>query len=164
MDVPRTLALAVCFLTVLSACASIEERWAEAHFVGISYPTLYNQVLTTVDSEGFVVRHRFPEAGRLESDWIYGTSQRRVRGPSRRKVFAVIEPDERPDGFVVRLRVAEEVVRKGGLLATNVRASEDWEPFDDNFDDAELLMAKLVALVNAAAEERGPPDEEGGRL
>ena len=53
------------------------------------------------------------------------------------------------DDFRVALRVAEEVIRKGGLLATNVRAWDDWEEFDDNFDDAEYLMAKIQALVQA---------------
>ena len=134
-----------------AACSGTQERWAETRVNDVTYSVLYNLVLTTVDAEGFTVRKREPQSGRIESDWVYGTSQRSVRGPSRRKVFAVIEPLENDD-FRVALRVAEEVIRKGGLLATNVRASDDWEEFDDNFDDAEYLMAKIAALVRAGQE------------
>ena len=147
---PPLLLLALLLPTLLSTagCRQTPERWAETRVDNVTYSVLYNLVLTTIDAEGFTVRKREPQSGRIESDWIYGTSQRRVRGPSRRKVFAVIEPIENDD-FRVALRVAEEVIRKGGLLATNVRASDDWEEFDDNFDDAEYLMAKIQALVQA---------------
>jgi len=138
-------------LLATAGCTSTPERWAETHVNDVTYSVLYNLVLTTVDAEGFTVRKREPQSGRIESDWVYGTSQRSVRGPSRRKVFAVIEPLE-DDDFRVALRVAEEVIRKGGLLATNVRASDDWEEFDDNFDDAEYLMAKISALIKAGQE------------
>ncbi|HZL98696.1 MAG TPA: hypothetical protein VFD43_00460 [Planctomycetota bacterium] len=138
-------------LLLTAACSSTQERWAEAHARGVSYPVLYNLVLSTIDAEGFTVRKREPQKGRIESDWVYGTSQRLVRGPSRRKVFAVIDPSEE-GGFRVAVRVAEEVIRKGGLMATHVRASEDWEEYDDNFDDAEYLMAKIAALIQAGQE------------
>ena len=147
---PQLLLLALLLPPLLAAtgCSSTPERWAETRVDDVTYSVLYNLVLTTIDAEGFTVRKREPQSGHIESDWVYGTSQRRVRGPSRRKVFAVIEPIE-DDDFRVALRVAEEVIRKGGLLATNVRASDDWEEFDDNFDDAEYLMAKIQALVQA---------------
>jgi len=131
-----------------AGCSATKERWAETTVHDVSYPVLYNLVLSTVDSEGFPVRRREPQAGRIESEWVYGTSQRLVRGPSRRKAFAVIEP-LKDDDFRVAVRVAEEVIRKGGMLATNVRESEDWEEYDDNFDDAEYLMAKIAALIRA---------------
>ena len=145
---PLVLALLAPLLLLSAGCSATKERWAETRVDDVSYSVLYNLVLTTIDAEGFTVRKREPQSGRIESDWIYGTSQRIVRGPSRRKVFALIEPLE-GDDFRVALRVAEEVIRKGGMLATNVRASEDWEEFDDNFDDAEYLMAKISALVQA---------------
>ena len=143
--------LVLALLLLTAACASTKERWAETRAHDISYPVLYNVVLSTIDAEGFTVRKREPQKGRIESDWVYGTSQRLVRGPSRRKVFAVIEPVDRRV-FRVAVRVAEEVIRKGGLLATHVRASEDWEEYDDNFDDAEYLMAKIAALIEAGQE------------
>ena len=142
------LALLGPVLIATAGCSGTQERWAETHVNDVTYSVLYNLVLTTVDAEGFTVRKREPQSGRIESDWVYGTSQRSVRGPSRRKVIAVIEPVEDND-YRVSLRVAEEVIRKGGLLATNVRASDDWEEFDDNFDDAEYLMAKISALIQA---------------
>jgi hypothetical protein len=146
---PPLLLLALLLPALLSSgCSSTPERWAETRVNDVTYSVLYNLVLTTIDAEGFIVRKREPQSGRIESDWVYGTSQRRVRGPSRRKVFAVIEPIE-GDDFRVAVRVAEEVIRKGGLLATNIRASNDWEEFDDNFDDAEYLMAKIAALLDA---------------
>jgi hypothetical protein len=49
--------------------------------------------------------------------------------------------------WVVRLRVAEEVIRKGGFLNRNVRESDDWEEYRDNFEDAELLAEKVRALL-----------------
>jgi len=145
------LALLAPALLAATSCSGTQERWAETHVNDVTYPVLYNLVLTTVDAEGFTVRKREPQSGRIESDWVYGTSQRSVRGPSRRKVIALIEPVEDED-FRVSLRVAEEVIRKGGLLATNVRESDDWEEFDDNFDDAEYLMAKISALIKAGQE------------
>ena len=147
--------LAVFSAALMPGCASPSERWAEGSFEGVSFSVLYNVVLTTVDAEGYVVRFRNPHKGAFESEWVYGTSQRKVRGPSRRKVYARIEPEE-GDRYLVRLRVAEEVVRKGGMTAVNVRESEDWEPYDDNYEDAEYLMAKLVALISV--EGRPLPD------
>ena len=70
---------------------------------------------------------------------------RSVRGPSRRKVLAEIVPAG--EGYDLRLRVREEVIRKLGLMATDVRRSDDWEPFPDNLDDAEFLMTKMQALL-----------------
>jgi hypothetical protein len=133
--------------SLATACSSVKEHWVESTYGNITFPSLYNVVLTTVDAEGYPVRNRNPGEGRIESEWVYGTSQRVVRGPSRRKVIAEIEPQP-GDLLLVRLRVAEEVVRKGGMTAVNVRESEDWEPFEDNFDDAEYLMAKVAALLN----------------
>jgi hypothetical protein len=144
----------------LAGCASNRERWAEGSFANVSYPVLYNVALTTVDAEGFVVRYRNPQQGEFESDWIYGTSQRVVRGPSRRKVYVRIQPEE-GDRYLVRLRVAEEIVRKGGMMAVNVRESEDWEEFDDNYEDAEYLMAKLVALIRAEGKPLPPAKSAG---
>ncbi|MHC5212299.1 MAG: hypothetical protein ACYTG2_16400 [Planctomycetota bacterium] len=151
--------LAALTVAVHTGCASNSERWAEGSFPGVSYSVLYNVVLTTVDAEGFVVRYRDPQKGAFESEWVYGTSQRVVRGPSRRKVYARIVR-EADDRYMVRLRVAEEVVRKGGLMAVGVRESEDWEPFEDNYEDAEYLMAKLVALVRSEGTQRTPVGEE----
>jgi hypothetical protein len=144
----------------LAGCATQVERWAEGSFDGVTYSVLYNVVLTTVDAEGFAVRHRNPQQGVFESDWIYGTSQRVVRGPSRRKVYARIQAED-GGSFLVRLRVAEEVIRKGGMMAVNVRESEDWETFDDNYEDAEFLMAKLVALIRAEGTPLPPPKKAG---
>ena len=133
---------------LLTGCSSVSERWAEAHFYDISYPSLYGVVVTTVDAEGFAVRDRDPQTAEIHSDWVYGTSMRVVRGPSRRRVHAELLP-QGEDAYLVRLRVEEQVVRKGGMLATNVRESENWEEFDDNYDDAEYLMAKVAALLQA---------------
>jgi hypothetical protein len=140
------LLLPFALLLSLPACSSLGERWAEASFHGISYPSLYAVVLSTVDAEGYAVPLRDPQTAELHSDWIYGTSRSVVRGPSRRRVHAELEPVGE-DGWRVRLRVEEQVIRKGGMLATNVRESENWEEFEDNFDDAEYLMAKIAALL-----------------
>jgi len=148
----RAALLLLPLLLLSAGCSSTPERWAETTVSDVGYSNLYNLVLSTIDAEGFTARKREPQTGHIESDWVYGTSQRLVRGPSRRKVFAVIEPLE-GDSFRVAVRVAEEVIRKGGLLATHVRESEDWEEYDDNFDDAEYLMAKISALVQAASQE-----------
>jgi len=135
-------------LLLLAGCSSFEERWAEARFEDVSYPSIYGVVLATVSAEGYAVPERDPQAGEVHTDWIYGTSRSVVRGPSRRRVHAEIAPlAER--AFRVRLRVEEQVIRQGGLLATNVRESDNWEEFDDNFDDAEYLLAKMNSLLQA---------------
>jgi hypothetical protein len=133
-------------LLLLPACSALTERWAEATFHDLSYPSLYAVVLSTVDAEGYAVTQRDPQTAELHSDWIYGTSRSVVRGPSRRRVHARMEPAGE-GAWRVRLRVEEQVIRKGGMLATNVRESENWEEFEDNFDDAEYLMAKIAALL-----------------
>ena len=135
-------------LLFLAGCTSGSERWAEARFEGISYPSLYGVVLSTFDAEGYPVRERDPSVANMKSDWVYGTSMRMVRGPSRRRAHAELRSVAEGQ-WLVRVRVEEEVVRKGGMMATNVRESENWEPFDDNFDDAEYLMAKIAALLDA---------------
>lgn len=133
-------------LLLLPACSSLGERWAEATFQGLSYPSLYAVVLSTVDAEGYGVPQRDPQTAEIHSDWIYGTSRSVVRGPSRRRVHAeILQAGEA--AWRVRLRVEEQVIRKGGMLATNVRESENWEEFEDNFDDAEFLVAKIAALL-----------------
>ena len=143
-------------LLLLAGCNVLNERWAEARFEGISYPSLYGVVLSTMDAEGYVVREREPSAASLESDWVYGTSLRQVRGPSRRRAHAEIKPVGQ-DQWLVRVRVEEQVVRKGGMLATNVRESENWEDYEDNFDDAEYLMAKVAALLDAHRQRVNAP-------
>ena len=148
--------LACLVLLGLASCSSPSERWAEASFGGISYPSLYTAVLTTLDAEGFLVRERDPQTPELHSDWVYGTSQRNVRGPSRRRVHTEIT-DEGGEIWRVRVRVEEQVVRKGGMLATNVRESENWEDYEDNFDDAEYLMAKISALLEAHRRRAAAP-------
>jgi len=139
-------AAALLCVALASGCAGFSERWVEARFDEVSYASVYNIVLTTVDAEGYAVRNRQVNTGEISSAWVYGTSQRAVRGPSRRRVHARVEPDgER--SWLVRLRVEEEVVRKGGLLATQVRESDNWEPYEDNFEDAEYLIARIAALL-----------------
>lgn len=133
-------------LLLLAGCASFDERWAEARFEGVSYPSVYGVVVATVSSEGFAVPERDPQTGEVHSDWVYGTSRSVVRGPSRRRVHATIRP-EGDAACRVRLRVEEQVIRQGGLLATNVRESDNWEDWEDNFDDAEFLLAKMSALL-----------------
>ena len=62
----------------------------------------------------------------------------------------------------VRLRVKEEVLRKQGLLATQVRENEEWEIYEDNLEEAEFLMAKLKALIPSSAasvQDEGDDDD-----
>ncbi len=144
----RLLLLVLPLLLLCGSCASSKERWAEASYQKISYQNLYAIVQTTIDAEGYPARVRDVQKGRIESDWVYGNSNAIVRGPARRKVFAHIEPlDNEVPGYRVRLRVAEEVIPRGGLLAMNPRETDDWESFEDNFDTAEYLMAKIAALL-----------------
>ncbi len=142
-----SLLLAVLLPALLATgCATQPERWAESRFLGLSLPALQSVALTTVSSEGYPVRPRDQRPGGFTSDWLYGTSQLAVRGPSRRRVIAEIVPDG--GGLLLRLRVEEHVVVKGGMLAMHVRESEDWEPFPDNFDAAEFLVAKVSSLLS----------------
>ena len=118
-------------LLLLASCSSFNERWASAQFDEISYPALFGVVVTTLGAEGYTVRDYDAQTAQVDSEWVYGTSQRSVRGPSRRRAHAlIVQLAER--SFQVRIRVQEEVIRKGGMLATNVRDSDDWEEFEDN--------------------------------
>lgn len=143
---PAACAAAAVLLLGALACAGPSERWAEVRFQDLSFTSLYTVVVDLLDAEGFDVRSRDPDTGTIESSWLYGTSRREVRGPSRRKALVRIEPGPN-DSWIVRVRVAEEVVRKAGLLATRVRESDDWEAIGDNFEDAEYLAAKMRALL-----------------
>lgn len=144
----------------LSSCGLVDEseappRWAYGRFVDVEYNALLLVIGSTIEGEGFDVVRTDPGDGTVETDWAYGTSQRQVRGPSRRKVLADVTPGD--EGYDVRLRVREEVIRKLGLMATDVRRSDDWEPFPDNIDDAEFLMTKLQALLRP--DDRGASDD-----
>lgn len=148
---PGWLASAVASVLVtasLSGCLSTPELWAEMSFDGLAYDNLWVVVIDLLDSEGFHVTAGDPGSGSLESEWLYGTSVREVRGPSRRK--ALVEISERLDahGWKVRLRVREEVIRKGGMRATQIRDSAEWEEWHDNWDDAEFLAAKIRARLS----------------
>ena len=135
------------FVLVLAACASSPtDRWVERRFESLSNGAMYNLVLVSIDAEGYAPRVRNPDTGEIESIWVMGLSNRVVRGPTRRRVHALVRPHEE-GGQLVRLRVETQIIRKGGLLAVNVRESEDWEAVPDDVDAAELLLAKIAALV-----------------
>ncbi|MHC4846457.1 MAG: hypothetical protein ACYTCU_09890 [Planctomycetota bacterium] len=147
MRVPKLLLPLLLVASGLGCATDEAHQWAESRFVGLSYEALFGVVASTIDGEGFAVRRHDTTTGEIETDWAYGTSLREVRGPSRRKVHARVEIDDATGGFRVRLRVAEEVLRQRGELATHVRDSTDWERYSDNWDDATYLMAKLTALL-----------------
>ncbi len=144
----RLLALAV-LVPVLGACASVQHRWAEVTIHELSYQNIYSSVLDMLELEGFGVSRRLPDEGRIETEWFTGDSRREFRGPSRRRVHVEIRRKERDDGYVVRMRVQEQVVPKGGTLGGGQRFREsDWEDFPDSFEDAEYMAAKLRALLS----------------
>jgi hypothetical protein len=146
-------------LAGLGACTSTPPLWAELAFDGLSYDNLWVVVIDLLDSEGFHIRTGDPGSGTIESAWLYGTSVREVRGPSRRKVVVEITRGTDTKGWVVRLRVPEEVIRKGGMRATELRDSDDWEEWHDNWDSTEYLAAKIRARLPdyfLAAKVEGP--------
>ncbi len=155
------LMLIACLLSgVLGGCAAMPEaRWVERRFGDIGYQSLYTVVLASLDDAGYLVRSRDPDAGRVETDWAYGMSQQEVRGPSRRKVVVELD-DEAADWYMLRLRVPQQVVRKGGLLAKGVRNIPDdkWEGYGDDEMEAQLLMAKIQSILrlSGATAERPP--------
>lgn len=167
MNATLRIVLASCLLVGLAACASSRERWAEVRFAELSYPNLFRSIADVLASEGFPPAGEDTSEGTLETEWQYGTSVREVRGASRRKVFVVIE--EQPATadaqnadvtWIVRLRVAEEVKRKSGLLDRSEHG--EWEEYRDNFEDAELLAEKVRALladhhVSVSARSAGRP-------
>jgi hypothetical protein len=143
-------------LLLLASCSSFSERWATASFSNISYGALFSTVVNTLGNEGYSVRDVDAQTAKVQSEWVYGTSQRQVRGPSRRKAHAEFTPlGERE--FQVRIRVEEQVIRKGGMLATQVRESDDWEAYEDNYDDADYLIAKVAALLDANRSREAQP-------
>ncbi len=157
---PKLAGLAVVLAVgaLLPGCLSPSEtyaRWVEAPFDDISYPSLFGVVVATVGAEGFPVSGVDIGDSRLKSDWAYGTSQRAVRGPSRKRVHVEIER-QGDRAFLVRMRVEEEVIRKRGLLATEVRESADWEAYPDDVKVAELVLAKLRAMLGHYGKGAGP--------
>lgn len=156
----RWAALPVLALLALTAACTllnhtpVMHRWARTEFEGLSYTSVYSLVATTLDSEGWDVRERDIESGTLVTDWRHGPSHREFRGPTRLKVHAEIEPYD--GGCRVGLRVQSEVLAKGGVLAYNPRESDDWEPVDDDFDRAEVLLARVRSLVRWNPEDHAP--------
>ena len=146
----------VALACVLGACAATQviQSWARTDFEGYSYSSVYSLVATTLDSEGWDVRERDIEAGTLVTDWRHGPSHREFRGPTRLKVHAEIEPY--PGGCHVGLRVEAEVLVKGGILAGDARNSDDWERVEDDFDRAEVLLARIRSLVRWEPEDPAP--------
>ena len=133
---------------LLPGCASNTERWAEVSVYELGYQNLYHAILDLLEVEGFHVVRRDPREGTIESEWLLGISRREVRGQSRRRCHVDIEAKGEGE-YVVRIRVEEQVVRKAGLLGNAARFDEDdWEPFPDNFDDAEYLVYKVRALLS----------------
>ena len=145
----RSRHLFVCLLVAafaLPSCSTTPERWAVLNFERLSYSNLYQQVADALDGSGYRVLKQDPGSGRIETDWEVGPSLQEVRGPSRRKVVARVNALD--DGrYEVRVRVAEQVIRKGGTLAREIRSSTDWEDWKDNYEEAEYLLARLGALL-----------------
>jgi len=150
---PRVPPLAILLVLAAGCAAAPTDRWVERRFDGFSTGVMFNLVLVSLDAEGFAPRDRNPDTGEIVTDWVVGLSNREMRGPTRRRVHAVVTAHEE-GRQLVRLRVATQVIRRGGLLAVNVRESEDWESIPDDVDSAELLLAKIAALVRTA---RGAP-------
>ena len=142
---PALALAALVALTTACNATPVTHRWARAEFDGYSYTSLYSLVATTLDSEGWDVRERDIESGTLITDWRHGPSHREFRGPTRLKVHAEIEPYE--GGCRVGLRVEGEVLMKGGVLAHDPRGSDDWEPVEDDFERAEVLLARIRSLI-----------------
>jgi hypothetical protein len=142
------LALALGFTT---GCATTTQRWAEVNMQELGYQNLYASVLDMLEMEGYSVHKRLPDLGEIETEWLRGISRREVRGPSRSRVHVDINRAEGRRHYVVRIRVEEQIVRKGGMLSTGDHRESDWEPFPDNFEDAEYLAAKLRALLSEYA-------------
>lgn len=163
----RLLACLLLGALALTSCAAHAERWAVLRFERLSYSNLYQQVADALDGSGYRVIKQDPGSGRIETDWDIGPSLREVRGPSRRKAVARINAvDHDDDGgtiYEVRVRVREQVIRKGGLLAHEIRSSEDWEDWKDNYDEAEYLLARLGALLQdyRVRLEHADPDAAG---
>jgi hypothetical protein len=130
-----------------TGCASNTERWAEVSMKGLGYQNLYHSVLDMLELEGYRVGRSLPDAGVIETQWLRGVSRREVRGPSRRKAHLEIKHEEGARQYMVRIRVEEQIIRKGGMLSSGNHQEKDWEAFPDNFDDAEYLAAKLRALL-----------------
>lgn len=142
----RALLLLAVVALPLAGCSSTREKWAALELQDLTYSNLYLGVIDILDGQGFPVHARDPNVGKVESEWLYGTSVRAVFGPSRRKAYVEILPSVgTPGALMVRVRVAEQVIRKAGLRATRVRESDDWEDWEDAYDDAEFLAAKIRA-------------------
>jgi hypothetical protein len=134
-------------LLSLVSCASKTEKWFEVPIHRLTFYSLYQTVLDLVEAEGYQVLMRNSGEGTIETEWQTGISLREVRGTSRQKVHVDIQGTE-VDGFIVAIRVQEQVIRKGGLLGLGLNQERDWEDFPDNFDEAERLAAKVRALLS----------------
>ena len=90
-----SLIIVVAVAAAVSACQTLNdtrpEGWATLQVEDLTYPDLFSVTLTTLDAEGYLVRERDPEQGRINTDWQYGTSQTEYRGPSRRRVIAELQ-------------------------------------------------------------------------
>ncbi len=153
--------------TALVGCGLLRElgiggddpRWMERRYRGVSAATVVQLAQTAVQD-------RYPQRevdlyrGTLATHWSYGRYADTTHQALRERVL--VETAAAGDALLVRLRVQQETSERAGRVPdANV---DDWEPCDDDVQEARRMLMRLHVLLRDVAEpvvDPGEATEEG---
>jgi hypothetical protein len=159
----RACAVALALGGALPGCALFRElglggddpQWVERRYRGVSADTVLRLAETAV-RDRYPLREVDLYRGQLETGWVYGLYSERTHQGLRQRVLVRAAADG--EEMLVRLRVQQEVSESAGRMVSSDPG--DWEPYDDDAQEAKRLLTKLHILLRDVAET--PPDPAAG--
>jgi hypothetical protein len=156
----RAGAGAVLVAALLPGCGIFRElgvggddpQWLERKYEGVSSSTVLQLAET-------VIRDRYPPGaldlyrGTLDTGWIYGRYAQVTHQALRQRVRVETEVDGK--SVLVRLRVQQETSESAGRVVEDDPG--DWEPCDDDAQEAKLLLTRLNILMKEIVDEAPEP-------
>ena len=137
-----------------------DPEWVERTYHAINRADMMRLTTTVVESH-YSVRRQDPVTGELETNWRYGDYDRKTHYHVRERVLAEVLRGEEEDSILVRLRVQQQISDEPGRFLD--KSSTKWKTHDDDVPQAELLLARLDALLYTGpeAEDDGETDVGG---
>lgn len=133
-----------------------DAKWSERRYTDVSVSAVL-QLLQTVVEGRYPPQSIDMNEGTFESGWIYGAYSEVTHQALRQRVKAETDVE---DGIVtVFLRVQQETSQAAGRMA--LRDVDDWEPTDDDEEEAHRLMTRLHILLRDVAKPVAMPPDGG---